>query len=117
MTQLSPALRRTLLALFWLAIVALTALGLDRPVGDGDESMHAEILREMLRSGDVLHTRWYGVALNERPPLVYWLPAPFSPLVHGRVPRLRRWRACSRSRSSITSRSSAGGGTASPRSR
>jgi 4-amino-4-deoxy-L-arabinose transferase-like glycosyltransferase len=82
---MSPAFRRTLVALLWLALAAFTALGLGDAIGDGDESVHAEMLREMLRSGDYLHTRWYGVALAERPQLVYWLAAPFAALISGEL--------------------------------
>ena len=60
-------------------------LGLDRPIGDGDECFHAEVVRQMLRSGDFLHLRWYGVITHERPPLTYWLAAPFSAWLPGEV--------------------------------
>jgi 4-amino-4-deoxy-L-arabinose transferase-like glycosyltransferase len=69
---------RALPCALFLALALWTLLGLDRPIGNGDESLHAEILRHMLRSGDFLRTRWYGVTLHERPPLTYWLAAPFA---------------------------------------
>lgn len=77
--------RRAADALFWQLLALWTVLGLDRPIGDGDECYHAQVLREMLRSGDYLHARWYGAITYERPPLMYWLAAPFSALVHGEV--------------------------------
>jgi 4-amino-4-deoxy-L-arabinose transferase-like glycosyltransferase len=80
---MSPGFRRMLLALLWLALAAFSGFGLDAPLGDGDESMHAEMLREMQRSGDYLHSRWYGVALWERPLAMYWLAAPFAALIPG----------------------------------
>ena len=39
----------------WALLALWTLLGLDRPIGDGDESLHAEMLRQMIRSGDYLH--------------------------------------------------------------
>lgn len=62
-----------------------TWLGLDRPIGDGDESVHAQILREMVRSADYMHTRWYGVVLYNHPPVTYWLAAPLAQLVDGEI--------------------------------
>lgn len=77
--------RRAADALFWQLLALWTVLGLDRPIGDGDECYHAQILREMMQSGDYLHARWYGAITYERPPLTYWLAAPFSALVPGEV--------------------------------
>ena len=76
--QLSPKLARTLLVLAFALLALWTLFGLDRPIGDGDEAFNAEVLRQMLRTGDVLHMRWYGVDLHERPPLTYWLALPFA---------------------------------------
>jgi 4-amino-4-deoxy-L-arabinose transferase-like glycosyltransferase len=76
--QLSANVARAL-RLLALGLLALwTLFRLDRPIGDGDEAIHAEILRQMLRTGDCLHTRWYGIVLHERPPLMYWLALPFA---------------------------------------
>lgn len=69
----------------WVMLALWTFLGLDRPIGDGDESMHAEVLRQMIRTGDLLHTRWYGVVLHERSPLTYWLALPFAQLSSSEV--------------------------------
>lgn len=74
----APRARQVLVGAIFLALAWWTGLELDRPIGNGEESMHAEILRHMLRSGDYLRTRWYGVVLHERPPLTYWLAAPFA---------------------------------------
>jgi len=74
-----------LVVLLWIAMAGFTWLGLRDAIGDGDESVHAEMLREMLRSGDYLQPRWYGVALAERPLLMYWLAAPFAALIHGEL--------------------------------
>jgi 4-amino-4-deoxy-L-arabinose transferase-like glycosyltransferase len=76
---------RALRLFAWAMLALWTFLGLDRPIGDGDESMHAEMLRQMIRSGDYLHTRWYGVVLHERPPLIYWLALPFAQLSSSEV--------------------------------
>lgn len=79
---MSPSLNaaRVLRLTAWALLALWTFVGLERPIGDGDESMHAEMLRQMLRTGDYLHTRWYGVVLYERPPLTYWLALPFAAL-------------------------------------
>ena len=71
---------RALRLAVWAMLALWTFVGLDRPIGDGDESMHAEMLRQMVRTGDLLHTRWYGVVLHERSPLTYWLALPFAAL-------------------------------------
>jgi 4-amino-4-deoxy-L-arabinose transferase-like glycosyltransferase len=81
----SPNAARALRLVAWAMLALWTLFGLDRPIGDGDESMHAEILRQMIRSGDYLHTRWYGVVLHERPPLIYWLALPFAQLSSSEV--------------------------------
>jgi 4-amino-4-deoxy-L-arabinose transferase-like glycosyltransferase len=83
--QPSPNAARALRFGAWAMLALWTFLGLDRPIGDGDESMHAEMLRQMIRSGDYLHTRWYGVVLHERPPLIYWLALPFAQLSSSEV--------------------------------
>ena len=62
--------------LLWLA--AFTFVGLDDPIGDGDEQVHATILRDMLRDGDWLRPHWAGKPVIERPLLPYWLAAPCS---------------------------------------
>jgi 4-amino-4-deoxy-L-arabinose transferase-like glycosyltransferase len=77
--------RRAAEALLWQLLALWTVLGLDRPIGDGDECYHAEIMRQMMRSGDYLHPRWYGVVTHSRPPLMYWLAAPFSAWIPGEV--------------------------------
>lgn len=71
--------------MLWLWLAAFTFVGLDDPIGDGDEHVHATILRDMLRSGDFLHPRWQGELVLERPLLPYWLAAPFSSAVPGEV--------------------------------
>lgn len=78
--QPSANLARALRLAVWGLLALWTFLGLDRPIGDGDESVHAELVRQMLRTGDYLHMRWYGVVLHERPPLIYWLALPFAKL-------------------------------------
>ena len=85
--------RRALVFLFWLGLALWTFLGLGGAIGDGDEVIHAEIVREMLRSGDYLNMRWYGVVLSERPQLPYWLALPFVRLIDGEV-GLRLGSAC-----------------------
>jgi 4-amino-4-deoxy-L-arabinose transferase-like glycosyltransferase len=82
---MSPRLLLVLGAALWLWIAGFTFAGLDDPIGDGDEHVHATILRDMLRSGDYLRPRWQGALVLERPLLPYWLAAPFSIAVPGEV--------------------------------
>lgn len=79
----SESSRRVIAVALFAVLVLWTCYGLDRPIGNGDECMHAEILRTMMRSGDYLRTRWYGVVLHERPPMTYWLAVPFVHLLPG----------------------------------
>jgi 4-amino-4-deoxy-L-arabinose transferase-like glycosyltransferase len=69
---------RVLRLLIWGLLALWTFLGLDRPIGDGDEVIHAQIVRQMIAGGDWLHTRWYSVDMHERSPLTYWLAVPFA---------------------------------------
>lgn len=66
-------------------LIGFTLLGLELPVGDGDESYHALILTHMLRSGDYLHSYWQGGLALQRPELPYWLAAPFTILLGGEI--------------------------------
>jgi 4-amino-4-deoxy-L-arabinose transferase-like glycosyltransferase len=77
---LSTNVARALRVLAFGLLALWTFSGLERPIGDGDEVIHAEILRQMLRTGDYLHTHWYGIVLHERPALTYWLALPFAAL-------------------------------------
>jgi 4-amino-4-deoxy-L-arabinose transferase-like glycosyltransferase len=45
------------------------------PFDDPGEGMHAEIARELLRSGDLLRLTLNGVVYVDKPPLLYWLQA------------------------------------------
>lgn len=67
-------------AKFWsqLAVLALVAglmllRGLDAPLTEPDEARHAEIAREMWRSGDWIAPRFLGEPYLDKPPLLYWL--------------------------------------------
>ncbi len=82
---MSPQLQRVLGVSLLLWLAGFTFFGLDDPIGDGDEQVHATILRDMLRSGDFLHPRWQDALVLERPLLPYWLAAPFASAVPGEV--------------------------------
>lgn len=75
---MSPALQRVVAVALLLWLAAFTFAALDEPIGDGDEQVHATILRDMLRDGDWLRPHWDGKPVLERPLLPYWLAAPFS---------------------------------------
>jgi 4-amino-4-deoxy-L-arabinose transferase-like glycosyltransferase len=77
--------KRVLAVALWLWLASFTFLGLDHAIGDGDECVHATILRDMLRAGDWLAPRYLGDLVLERPLLPYWLAAPFSLLVPDEV--------------------------------
>lgn len=103
---MSAQLQRVLGAALWLWLAGFTFVGLDDPIGDGDECRHAMILRQMLRSSEYLRPTLDGggyldpgaqartdrasvsqpvpVAF-ERPLLSYWLAVPFARLVPGEL--------------------------------
>jgi 4-amino-4-deoxy-L-arabinose transferase-like glycosyltransferase len=58
-------------------------LGLGAGIGNGDEAIYAEMIREMQRSGDYLTLRYQGVELLQRPPTSVALYAVVSNLVPG----------------------------------
>jgi 4-amino-4-deoxy-L-arabinose transferase-like glycosyltransferase len=72
---------RVLGVALWLWLAGFTFLGLDHAIGDGDECVHATILRDMIRAGDYLTPSYQDELLLERPLLPYWLAAPLSILV------------------------------------
>jgi len=76
---------RLLVVVLWIWITAFAFVGLDDPIGDGDEHVHATILRDMMRSGDYLRPRWQDDFVLERPLLPYWAAAPFASVVPGEV--------------------------------
>ncbi|MFT7623496.1 MAG: 4-amino-4-deoxy-L-arabinose transferase-like glycosyltransferase [Myxococcota bacterium] len=39
---------------------------------DSDDTLYAQIAREMVQSGDWIDTTWGGVVVFEKPPLVFW---------------------------------------------
>ena len=73
--ELSPRDRRAA-ALLALALLAYWLLWLGAaPLFDVDEGAFSEASREMLRSGDWLHTTLNGTDRFDKPILVYWLQA------------------------------------------
>lgn len=67
--------RRTTLvavAALVLAFLPLYLRGLDRPLGNGDEAVYAELARSMAEGGDWLTPRWQGRPVFNRPPASLW---------------------------------------------
>jgi 4-amino-4-deoxy-L-arabinose transferase-like glycosyltransferase len=71
-------------ALF-LASATLYRVELDRPIGNSDEAVYAQMAREMAQGGDLLTLRWQGRAVFSRPPLSVW-PLAAGALAGGPVP-------------------------------
>jgi 4-amino-4-deoxy-L-arabinose transferase-like glycosyltransferase len=55
-----------------LAFLPLTLRGYDRPLGNGDEAVYAELARGMARTGDWATPRWQGRPVFNRPPASIW---------------------------------------------
>jgi 4-amino-4-deoxy-L-arabinose transferase-like glycosyltransferase len=69
------------LLLLWGLLFLFSLGGLDYPVGDGDEAIHAVILQEMIASGRFLRTTWQGAPHLFYPLLPYWLGSIFAQLI------------------------------------
>ena len=72
-------------ALLWLTLALYTFGGLERPIGDGDEVFHAQVVAEMLSTGQYADARWQGVLVQHRPQTSYWLALPFAALLPGEL--------------------------------
>lgn len=67
-----------------LALVAVVWLrGLGTPLGNSDEAIYAQNLREMQRSGDYTRLTWQGVEVLQRPSAPFALYAPVAGAVAG----------------------------------
>jgi 4-amino-4-deoxy-L-arabinose transferase-like glycosyltransferase len=55
-----------------LAFLPLYLRGYDRPLGNGDEAVYAELARGMARTGDWATPRWQGRPVFNRPPASLW---------------------------------------------
>jgi 4-amino-4-deoxy-L-arabinose transferase-like glycosyltransferase len=52
------------IAVGWLYLSGLGASAYQ----NGDEAIYAQMVREMIRTGDYLEARWFGTAQHARPP-------------------------------------------------